>query len=203
VVPSAFRSILVVIFVVLIGSSTTSAQPPCDPGFVKLTQEFSAPVPGGGCCTITVVFCYQLEGTTLRIVTHTVTVPADCPLVVGPGLFNWLRKKIVYRLSQGGILPSIPNCPGSALLTVETSVSSCYARTLSDVPDGPVNIYNPCGTSVCTKRCAVCLSTSDTDPCSDPANEPMLQYVGCQNIVAPCEPDTSKPDCIYNTCDSN
>ena len=199
----SFFSILVFIAMLFAGAAETIAQPVCPPGSTTTTQAFSAPLPDGGCCTITVTYCYLYSGTTLTLVIGTITVPADCPLIVNPGLFNWLSKKIVFRLSLAGGIPEIFNCPTTTQLTVETGQSSYYMKQYALVGGTGFNIYNPCGTSICLRRCAVCLSTSQTDPCSTPANEPMLQYVGCVYTTVPCVPDASKPDCVINTCDSN
>ncbi len=177
------------------GGQTATSAPVC------VTETFAVPDGNGGCCNITVDYCSEIVGGVLILTIGTITVPSDCQLVVNPGLFNWLRKKIVYRLNAPGRLNlGIPNCPTTSTIIVQTSQSSCYSQVMAANGD---KVYNPCGASTCTKRCAVCLSTSETDPCSDPANEPMLQYVGCQNTIVPCSPGPGSGNCTVNTCDSN
>jgi len=187
------RIIVPILLMVLLALASATSQVPC------VTETFSVPDLNGGCCNITVRYCYQLSGGVLLMSIDKITVPSDCQLIVNPGLFNWLYKKIIWRLNTIGIIPGgIPNCPATSIINVQTSQASCWMRT--QMPTG-INEYSPCGNTICTRRCAVCLSTSETDPCN--ANEPMLQYVGCQNTIIPCVPDPFYPDCLINTCDSN
>jgi len=187
------RIIVPILLMVLLALASATSQVPC------VTETFSVPDLNGGCCNITVRYCYQLSGGVLTLGIGVITVPSDCQLIVNPGLFNWLRKKIVYRLNAPGILNlGIPNCPQTSTITVLTSQASCYFAQVMSTN----TVFYPCGTlSYCVKRCSVCLSTSETDPCN--ANEPMLQYVGCQNTIIPCVGSTFFPDCVINTCDSN
>ena len=169
---------------------------------VCTTEVFSAPQPGGGCCDVTVTYCHDVVGGTLVVSIGVITVPDDCPIIVTPGFFNWLRKKIVCELNKPGRRNlGIPNCPTTSTITVQTGYASCYTMSYQSVSH--TKIYDPCGDAMCIRTCEVCLSTTDTDACSTPANEPMLQYVGCSNSINPCIPGTGNSGCNINTCDSN
>ncbi len=166
------------------------------------TEVFNVPKPGGGCCEISVEWCWTVNGNSVSVLIGTLTVPQDCYLVISPGLFNYLRKKMLYRLSQRGqIAQAIPNCPERAVYIVTTSQSACYQRNVQVAPGADL-VYSGCGTALCTKTCEMCLSTQETDDCNN--NEPMLQYLGCQVSGGACVSNGSGyNDCNVNTCDSN
>lgn len=120
-----------------------------------------------------------------------------CAVLFGPGLFNWVTKKIYYYYAG---VQMIPNCPTTATMLVDESKNSCYS-----FPDPPASIYDPvtyipCGSTVCRRVCAVCLSTTETDPCTG-GSEPMIVYAGCQNTVV-CEGAGTGAKCGANTCSS-
>lgn len=166
-----------------------------------VTEDFTVPIPGGGCCTIKVSYCYGISGNNVSISVGTIKVPSSCGnLYVTPGLFNFLRKKILYRLSQQSLLPqNIPNCPDRATLIVTTSQSSCYA-VATPIPPSSDYVWTGCGDALCQKVCEVCLSTTETDGCNN--NEPMLQYLGCTYTGGACT-GQAPATCSWNTCDSN
>lgn len=114
-----------------------------------VTETFSVPKSGGGCCTITVDYCYGISGNNVAISFGQITVPDDCNYIISPGTFNFLRKKILWRLSQQALLnQGIPNCPARATLIVTTSQSVCY-RVATPIPPSSDHVYNPCGDGLC------------------------------------------------------
>ena len=173
----------------------------CPSGYTQVTRTFKVPNGAGGCCDVDVTFCYKIDAGTGKflIAYGPVTFPDQaCAAIFGPGLFNWVSKKIYFYYATAG---SIPNCPSTATLLLDETKSSCYA-----FPDPPASIYDPvtyvpCGATVCRRVCAVCLSTTETDPCTATA-EPMLVYAGCQNTTVTCEGAGTGAKCGANTCSS-
>jgi len=168
------------------------------------TSVVSVPDGNGGCCDVTVDYCYEMVGGVFTVRYGTVKFnPPQCEILMGPGLFNWLDKKIVYILNQQGAFnETIPNCPQTTTLLVETSHHSCYK--LEYIPPGSnYHVYNPCGETYCVRRCTVCMNTSETDACNN--NVPMLNYVGCINTYVPCvdHGGGGPGGCNVNTCSSN
>jgi len=196
-----YRNLLLVVltvFALFANSNGLNAAQTC------VTRTYPMPDGNGGCCAVTIDYCYEVIGTVLVLTFGNVSFSnPQCGILMGPGLFNWLRKKVVYDLSRQQVL-DIAICPATSPLSIKTSQSSCYK--LEQTAPGVDLTYNPCGETYCVKECQVCLSTSETDPCSvSPANQPMLQYVGCQNQVVICVPDPTPGNykCTINTCDSN
>lgn len=191
---------IVVVIALLVSMAVGLQAQGCPSGYTAVTRTFSVPNPAGGCCSVTVSFCYKIDVPNNKFLLEYRNVTFSdqaCAVLFGPGLFNWVSKKIYYYYAGG----AIPNCPSTATLVLDESKYSCYS-----FPDPPANIndpvtYIPCGSTVCRRVCAVCLSTSETDPCTSPA-EPMLVYAGCQNTTVVCEGAGTGAKCGANTCSS-
>ncbi len=195
------KSFLVVIALLVSMTVGLQAQFTCPSGYTQVTRTFKVPSPAGGCCDVEVTFCYKVDLTTGKfLVTYgPVTYPSQaCATQFGPGLFNWVSKKIYYYYNTA----NIANCPATTNLVLDETKSSCYS-----VASPPANIndpitFIPCGSTACRRICGMCLSTSETDPCTTPA-EPMIVYTGCQNTTVVCEGAGTGALCGINTCSSS
>jgi len=175
-----------VLVLLVLASSTMVAVPTC------VTEDFQYPG-SAGCCTFRVEYCYDLVGGIVNITFGTITLTqGDCPL--SPAVFNWLRRKVVYK-NRTALGLTIPNCPTTSTVVVHSSVSSCYF--LQSTINGII-VWEPCGTTVCEKTCQMCISQIENDPCTE---EAMIAYVSCSYTVIECT-GVSPNSCRINTCDS-
>ncbi len=136
---------------------------------------------------------------TLVYTVWSVVVPSGCNIIPSPGLVSFLQKKILYKLALSGALgqgDTIPNCPNTLNITVKAHSGNCMGEIGS--PDPSKKRYGLCGEIFCLRTCAVCLSTTETDPCT---NEPMVVFTGCSYSGQPCT--GVNQGCNYNTCVSN
>lgn len=164
---------------------------------------YSVNVPNGvgGCCIIEVDYCYEIIGGILTMSVNKVTFPdPSCAVIMGPGMMHWLSKKIIAS-PPISVLLNIKVCPELTAMIVITDISSCWHQISIIGGTGGV-VFNPCGETRCIRRCSVCLTTAETDPCSTPPNAPILFFAGCQNTIEVCVPNHST-ECIINICDSN
>jgi hypothetical protein len=183
------RSIAIMLTLTLILSVIAHAS--CPPGFLSKTETFLVPDGLGGCCPVEVSFCYK--STTTQFIVSYGTIKfynQDCSVLFGPGLFNFLSKKILLKYD-----PDVNVCPLTTTKVLDETKSSCYAVASAPVNTLPIE-FVPCGNSICKRICTYCKSVNDTDPCS---GEPMINYLGCQFINEVCTPD-SATNCIINTC---
>lgn len=164
----------------------------CDPGYTSVTRVLLMPDGLGNCCPIKVTFCYKSTETALLIVYDTVEImnPA-CASLFGPGLFNFMTKKIAAY--YGGVA----TCPMLSQRVVDESKAPCYSSMNVPGSLGDRILFIPCGATTCRRTCYMCLSTTETDPCS---GEPMLVYAGCINTVTVCEGSGPGALCGINTC---
>lgn len=182
--------ILSIIGLALLGQVSKAQSYTCVP------ETFVVADGSGGCCSLTVKYCYYVNGTTIDFYVEQITVPNGCNIVPSPGLISFLQKKILYRLAFATIIPEIPNCPATMILTVKAHSGNCMDLA-PPVPGSNVKVYNLCGDIFCLRTCAICLSTTETDPCT---SEPMVVFTGCSYSGQPCALPNNSQGCRYNTC---
>lgn len=186
---------LAAMMILLFGIAEATAQ-----SYTCVTRTIVTPDGSGGCCSLSVRYCYRVYGTTVDYYIDQITVPSGCNIVPNPGLIGWLQKKILYQMSIDGILPAaIPTCPTTTTLVVVAKSGNCMVL-IPPVPGQTTKVYGLCGTNFCVRSCQVCLSTTEMDPCSPNQSTPMIVFVGCNYTGTPCNFQNNSEGCEYNTC---
>lgn len=184
------RHIAVAIALIIVMSLVVKGQ--CPTGYTKITKVYNIPDGQGGCCPVQVTFCYLSTANEFFVQYDTVAFfNSLCSNLFGPGLFNFITKRIIYEYDIG-----LTNCPVPTNKTLYESRASCFTTPSIAYNAGYPIVYIPCGESICQKICSYCKSTSETDPCS---GEPMVVFLGCQYVTNTCVPKPGE-QCNITAC---
>lgn len=166
--------------------SQIKAQITCPAGYTLVTATYYYPN-GGDCCEIKVTFCQKTDfgsGMIFVEIKEVVLKDSTCWLSIdAPGIFSYVRKKVIDQ-AYG---PSIPPCPNSTPVAIQTSFASCQKWVPVQVGNHVELRFVACqGSATCTLICNVCKGETE-DPCMDGTY--MIEYVNCTWISqGQCEP---------------